>query len=302
MRPLDAITVLTLGVNLPAPLAGFRLHQLGATVFKIEPPEGDPLEEARPEWYRDLHAGQTVVRLDLAAAADRGRLEGMLKSADLLLTSYRPRALARLGLAWEDLSGRHPRLLCVSIVGFTEDEALPGHDLTYQARHGLLTPPHLPRALIGDLAGAQEAVGAALALLLQRGRGGTERSARVGLADAVRFFAEPLRRGLTAPGGLLGGGVPGYGLYRSSDGWIAVAALERRFADRLAAELGLREPGREELQRAFLGRTAGEWERWAAARDLPLAAVVGAAAGDAAAGSTPAGEGDRGGARDREER
>ena len=281
MQPLAGISVLTLGVNLPAPLAAARLGLLGAAVIKVEPPQGDPLARAQPDWYRALHHGQRIVTLDLAQADDRIRLEQLLGGADLLLTAYRPAALARLGLAWDELASRHPRLLLVSIVGFAGDEDQPGHDLTYQARHGLLTPPHLPRALIGDLGGAQEAVSAALALLLGRERGTPERSATVSLADAVRRFAAPLRYGLTAPGGLLGGGVPGYDLYRSSDGWIALAALEPRFEERVAAELGLHRPGREQLQQAFLARSSAEWEAWAATHDLPLAAVAGAPEGAA---------------------
>ncbi len=278
MRPLAEINILNLGVNLPAPLAAARLHQLGATVTKVEPPQGDPLAQAQPDWYRTLHEGQKIVQLDLTETADRARLEGLLAVTDLLLTSYRPAALARLDLGWENLEERYPSLLQVSIVGFADDDDRPGHDLTYQARHGLLTPPHLPRTLIGDLGGAQEAVGAALALLLGRERGRAERSARVSLADAVRQFAEPLRYGLTAPGGMLGGGVPGYDLYRTGDGWIAVAVLEPRFEKKLAAELGLREPGRDDLRQIFLTRTAREWETWAAGRDLPLAVVEGGGA------------------------
>lgn len=277
MRPLAEIHVLNLGVNLPAPLAAARLCLLGATVVKVEPPQGDPLERAQPEWYATLHQGQRVVTLDLTREVDRERLEELLAGTDLLLTSHRPAALARLGFAWDDLAERHPRLLQVAIVGFSEDDDRPGHDLTYQARHGLLRPPHLPRALIGDLGGAQEAVAAALALLLGRERGKTERCARVALADAVRYFAEPLRYGLTAPGGVLGGGVPGYDLYRTQDGWIAVAVLEERFEKKLAAELGLGGAGREELRQVFLTRTGAQWEAWAAAHDLPLAEVVGAA-------------------------
>ena len=275
MRTLAGIRVLTLGVNLPAPLAAARLQQLGATVVKVEPPHGDPLAAAQPDWYRTLHEGQQVVGLDLKQAGDRARLEELLAGTDLMLTSYRPPALGRLGLSWEALGDRHPRLLQVSIVGFSDDDDLPGHDLTYQARHGLLTPPHLPRALIGDLGGAQEAVTAALSLVLARERGRAERCVQVSLADVVRRFAEPLRYGLTAPGGVLGGGVPGYDLYPAKDGWIALAALEPRFATKLAGEFNLRELTREGLAQVFLTRTAQQWERWGAERDLPLAAVHG---------------------------
>jgi len=278
MRPLAEINVLNLGVNLPAPLAAARLRLMGAAVIKVEPPQGDPLAQVQGDWYRTLHEGQRIETLDLKHSSDRARMEEFLAGADLLLSSHRPAAMGRLGLEPGELERRHPRLLHVSIVGFAGDEDRPGHDLTYQARHGLLTPPHLPRSLIGDLGGAQEAVIAALGLLLGRERGSPERSARVALSDAVRWFAEPLRQGLTAPGGVLGGGVPGYDLYRSSDGWIAVAALEPHFEQKLAAELGLRRAARDELQQVFLTRSGAEWEAWAAACDLPVAVASGATA------------------------
>jgi crotonobetainyl-CoA:carnitine CoA-transferase CaiB-like acyl-CoA transferase len=274
MRPLDNIRVLTLAINLPGPLAAARLRQLGAAVTKVEPPAGDPLAQAHPDWYRELHRGLEVVRLDLKDTGGRARLDAWLGEADLLLTANRPAALRRLGLAWAVLHAGYPRLCQVALVGEPAPaEDAPGHDLTYQARAGLLTPPHLPRACVADLAGAQEVVGAALALLLARERGHGGQHAAVSLARAAEWFAEPLRRGLTAPGGILGGGLPGYQLYRAQDGWVALAALEPHFQQTLLAELGLVCASREEFQRAFLTRTAGEWERWAAQRDVPLAAV-----------------------------
>ena len=172
MEPLDNIRVLTLAVNLPGPLAVSRLRQLGAAVVKVEPPEGDALAQACPDWYRELHEGLQVTRLNLKDAEDRARLDAWLGRADLLLTASRPAALRRLGLSWEELHSRYPRLCQVALVGYPAPlEDVPGHDLTYQARAGLLTPPHLPRACVADLAGAQEAVSAALALLLARERG-----------------------------------------------------------------------------------------------------------------------------------
>ena len=273
MLPLAEIRVLTLGVNLPAPLAAARLRQLGATVTKVEPPQGDPLAQLQHEWYQSLHEGQKVVRLDLNEAPDRVRLEELLAGTDLLLTSYRPASLGRLGLSWKALESRYPRLLQVSIVGFSDDTDLPGHDLNYQAKFGLLTPPHLPRTLIGDLGGAEAAVSAALSLVLARERGQADRCVEVSLADAVRRFAEPLRYGLTAPGGVLGEGAPGYGIYRAKEGWIAVATLEPHFAKKLASEFGLQDLSRVDLQRIFSTRTAREWEAWGAERDLPLAAL-----------------------------
>jgi crotonobetainyl-CoA:carnitine CoA-transferase CaiB-like acyl-CoA transferase len=83
-----------------------------------------------------------------------------------------------------------------------------------------------------------------------------------------------LRHGLTAPGGMLGGGLPGYGLYRARDGWVAVAALEDHFLRRLVGALGLRDARRADLAAAFLTRGAEEWQRWGAAHDLPIGRVA----------------------------
>jgi crotonobetainyl-CoA:carnitine CoA-transferase CaiB-like acyl-CoA transferase len=274
MKPLDNIQVLTLAVNLPGPVAAARLCRLGATVVKVEPPEGDPLAQVCPDWYRELHTGQEVLRLDLKDAQARARLEERWSRTDLLLTATRPAALARLGLSWEELHARHPPLCQVAIVGYPPPrENWPGHDLTYQARLGLLSPPHLPRALIADSAGAQAVVSAALALLLARERGQGGQHLTVSLAEAAREFAQPLRQGLTVPGGVLGGGLPGYNLYRAREGWLALAALEPHFRHRLAAELGLSTPGHEELTSVFLTRTASQWEAWGVERDLPIAAL-----------------------------
>jgi crotonobetainyl-CoA:carnitine CoA-transferase CaiB-like acyl-CoA transferase len=280
-RPLEGTTVITLAVNLPGPLACARLHALGAAVTKVEPPSVDPLAAVSPAWYRELADGQQIVTLDLKDPAGRSALEEMLEDADLLVTATRPAALDRLGLGWAEMHARHPRLCHLSIVGYAPpDDDLPGHDLTYAAAAGLVAPPEMPRTLLADLAAAERAVSAALALLLVRTRDEFGRHATVALHDVATDFAAPLRHGLTAPGGVLGGGSALYGLYRASDGWIAIAALEPRFAQRLAAELYVA-LGRASLEAAFARRPAAEWEVWARARDLPIVAV---ASGDSRSG------------------
>jgi crotonobetainyl-CoA:carnitine CoA-transferase CaiB-like acyl-CoA transferase len=267
---LTGVRVANLGVNVPPAVAAARLAELGASVTKVEPPGGDPVEVAAPEWYAALTAGQDVVVVDLKA----GVPDELLASCDVLLTSTRPQALVRLGLGAEDVRARFPRLVHVAIVGHAApDDHVPGHDLTYLADVGLLAPPALPRTLVADLGGAERAVSAALALLLARERTGDGGRAEVALADAAAAFAQPLRHGLTAPTGILGGGYPLYGMYRASDGWIAVAALEPRFRDGLLAELGLATPDADALASVFATRTATEWATWAAERDLPIAAV-----------------------------
>ena len=193
---------------------------------------------------------------------------------DLLLTASRPAALGRLGLSWPEVHACFPRLCQVAIVGHPPpDEDTPGHDLTYQARFGTLSPPGMPPVLVADLAGAERAALAALSLLFARERGRGPGYEQVALSEAARSFAVPLRWGLTAPGGVLGGGIAGYGLYRAREGHVALAALEKHFWDRLRGELGIEGDGRRDLERIFRTRTAGQWEEWAAERDLPLATV-----------------------------
>ncbi|MBA2443384.1 MAG: CoA transferase [Rubrobacter sp.] len=273
--PLSGLRAVTLAVNVPGPAAAARLREFGAGVVKAEPPGGDPLARYNPAWYRALSDGQEVLSLDLKEAAERERLHGLLANADLFLTSSRPAALQRLGLIPAGLHEEYPRLGWVAIVGHPSPRAdEPGHDLTYLAGRGLLDPPDLPRTLLADLAGAERAVSAALGLLLARERGAyTTAYAEVALSEAAAAFDQPLRHGITGPGGLLGGGLPGYNLYRCSEGWIAIAALEEHFLEALRSGLGLPEAGYEDLQKAFQRRTAAYWEGWAAERDLPLVAV-----------------------------
>jgi crotonobetainyl-CoA:carnitine CoA-transferase CaiB-like acyl-CoA transferase len=271
---LQGIKIVSLALNAPGPVAAARLTLMGAEVTKVEPPGGDATSNVAPEWYESLCQGQTVLRLDLKDPSGRAQLDGMLANADLLLASSRPSALQRLGLDWNSLHARHLRLNFVGIIGYLPpQEERTGHDLTYQSDFGLLRPPEMPPTLFVDLAGAERAVSMALALLNRAARTGEAGCAWVSLHECARDLAAPVRAGLTSPGGLLGGGYPLYGFYRASDGWIAIAALEPHFAERLVSELDLKKAERAELERIFLQRSAADWENWAAERDLPIAAV-----------------------------
>lgn len=270
--PLQGFKIVTLALNVPGPVAASHLCQLGAEVVKIEPPEGDLLARMCPDWYRSLAEGQKIVSLDLKDKKDRAEFERLLAQSDLLLTSMRPAALNQLSLDWSGLHTRHPRLCHVAIIGSSApDENKAGHDLTYQAAAGLIDPPNMPRTLIADLAGAEKAAASALALLLARERGQSAGYAEVSLAGAAEEFAAALRYGLIASA--LGGAKPEYNLYRAKDGFIALAALEPHFQQRLIAELGLSRLDLAELKDIFLSKSALEWEIWADARDLPLVAV-----------------------------
>jgi len=247
---------------------------MGASVVKIEPPGGDPLARMCPGYYQDLSVGQEVVRLDLKDQQDRASLDDRLEGKDLLLTANRPAALGRLGLSWTELHARFPRLCQVAIVGHPPpDEDVPGHDLTYQARLGTLSPPGMPPVLVADLAGAERAVSVALSLLFARERGQGAGYEQVALSEAARSFAGPLHQGLTTPEGVLGGGFPGYGLYHARDGHVALAALEPHFWKRLLQELGVEGESHQDLERIFETKSAEQWEEWATDHDLPLVVV-----------------------------
>lgn len=266
------LQVVNLAVNLPGPAAARHFVELGAQVIKVEPPAGDPMEQYHARWYRDLAAGQTILRLDLKARRDRERLGRLLVNADLLITASRPAALERLHLDWPTLHKTCPQLCQVAIVGYPaprQNEA--GHDLTYQAALGLLTPPQMPRTLLADMAGAQMTISAALTLLLVRERGARGGYAEVPLAAAAAAMAEPLRYGVTTPGANLGGGIPEYNLYATTDGWVAVAALEPHFKARLETALGVQSS--EEYRQVFATRSAEEWQEWGQQLDVPIAVV-----------------------------
>lgn len=232
------------------------------------------MQRYNPGWYERLHAGIRVHRLDLKAPGDRAAMDALLLESDILVTAQRPSALARLGLGARDLAERFPRLCHVAITGHApphEEDA--GHDLTYLATAGLLSPPAMPATLYADMTGAERAVTTALALVLARDRGRPAHAALSPLAGAADWLARPLAEGLTAPGALLGGGFAGYNVYAAKEGWIAVAALEPHFARALGEALGIVPLDIKRLTARFAEQTAGHWEAWARARDLPIAAL-----------------------------
>jgi alpha-methylacyl-CoA racemase len=271
---LQGVKIISLALNVPGPVAAARLTKLGAEVTKVEPLAGDATKIAAPALYESFCQGQTVLRLDLKSLEGRAELDSLLGNADLLLASFRPSALQRMELDWESLHARHPKLCFVGIIGYpAPHQERTGHDLTYQSDLGLVRPPQMPPTLFIDLAGAERAVSMALALLNRSARKGQAGCAWVSLHECARDLAAPLKAGLTTSNGLLGGAYPLYGFYRANDGWIAIAALEPHFAEKLLSELGLKKADRKELERIFLQRKAASWEKWAAELDLPLAAV-----------------------------
>ena len=273
--PLTGKRVVTIALNAPGPMAAERLRDLGAAVIKVEPPAGDPLARFSPRWYADLVRGVKVEKCDLKTMPGQAHMYALLEGADVLLTSQRPTALPRLGIGWNDLHARFPRLCQVALVGYPPPRHnAAGHDLTYLAANGLLQPPRLPPTLYADVAASERAAFAALAVLLERERTGAGQYMEIALADTAARLAAPLRAGLTAEGAILGGGYPGYNLYRTQDGWVAVAALEPRFYERLCQRLGVAEPSYERFAERFASETNEYWSRFAEDNDLPVEPVA----------------------------
>jgi alpha-methylacyl-CoA racemase len=262
------MTIVTIAQNVPGPVAVSRLVHRGARAIKIEPPAGDQLATLCPAWYAELHRGIDVHRIDLKSPDGMATLREMLQSCELLIASQRPAALERLGLDAPSCARDFPHARHLNIVGDTAKPEHAGHDLTYLAQHGLLRDT-MPLTLIADMVGAERAYTAAIELMQQPP--GSSRV--VSLADAIDDLAAPLRHGLTAPGGMLGGGNPAYGLYAAREGAIAVAALEPHFRARLYESLGLAEGS--DPSEVFKTKSAIEWEHWARPLDLPIVAIKG---------------------------
>jgi len=289
LKPLRGVRVLSLALNLPGPAALMRLKTMGATCVKVEPPapqgaaagtRGDPMGQYSPEAYATLHEGIKTVALDLKSEQGQARLHKALARTDVLLTSFRPSALHKLGLGWKALHKAHPALSVVAIVGAPGVRAEePGHDLTYLADAGLVTGTELPATLFADMAGALMASEAALQAIIARQRGGRGVYQEIALSDAAAWLALPRTWGLTQTAGAVGGAHAGYRIYPCKNGRVAVAALEPHFAAALCAVAGipmegtatLFKPAAHQAIAAFLaGRTRAQLDRLAARHDIPL--------------------------------
>ena len=278
-RPIHAlkgIRVLSLALNLPGPAALMRCRQMGATCVKLEPPSGDPMGHYNKSAYAQLHEGVKVLTADLKTEAGQKILHRELAKTGVLLTSFRPSALEKLGVGWSKLHRLYPALSHVAIVGAPGPRAEePGHDLTYLADNGLVPGLELPATLYADMSGSLMASEAVLRAASQ------ERGVfiEVALSDAAAYLALPRQWGLTLPSGSVGGAHAGYRIYPCKDGRVAVAALEPHFAAALCAAAGA---GASDLRAMFapathqsiaaflLKQTRLELDRLATEKDIPL--------------------------------
>ncbi|SDB97308.1 CaiB/BaiF CoA transferase family protein [Paraburkholderia lycopersici] len=267
---LQGLRVLDLTRLLPGPVATLRLAEMGADVLKIEPPgAGDAARlmmqsavdevAARPSaFYRLVNRGKRETRLDLKTESGRAVLLALARDADVLVESFRPGVMDRLGVGYETLRQANPKLVYCAITGYGTTGPFadhPGHDINYVAYSGVLDQlatrdgmPVLPNFQIADLlGGALSAVTQILAALWQVARGGEGRFVDVSMTHssyahnvvAQVALANDDAAALQPGGGLLNGGVPCYNLYRTQDGrWLAVGALELKFWQTLCHAIG----------------------------------------------------------------
>jgi crotonobetainyl-CoA:carnitine CoA-transferase CaiB-like acyl-CoA transferase len=257
---------------------------MGAHCTKINPPAGDAMKAYTPAGYEMLHAGVRELSLDLKIPMGQAALHKRLATTDVLLASFRPSALRKLGLGWASLRQQYPQLSLIQIVGAPGLMAeVPGHDLTYQAEVGLVPGLDLPASLFADMAGALLASEATLQAVLQQKTSGRGSCREVALSEAAHWLALPRQWKMTTPDGPVGGAHAGYKLYPCKDGRVAVAALEPHFAQRLceAAGLSISHPVRDLFKPAtakaiagFLAtQTVDQLNALAQARDIPMLAM-----------------------------
>lgn len=264
----DQLKVTGLCLNLPGPLLLQELSLKGATVEKIEPPVGDPLNAAYPKWYEHIHKNISVEKLDLKQTDEVEKLKAKLRTSDIFITTARPKALKKMGLGPEEIQQLNPKLFHLGFVGHAPpDEDRPGHDLTYQAQMGLLPEHGLPKSLFVDILGTQMAWNEILLALLEKKSGTLWHP----LEAAAQKLSDPLKWGATGKGALLGGGTPFYQVYEAREGRVAVACLEPHFQQRLCQELGLGpKASYDELAKIFAQDSAHAWQSWATQKELPM--------------------------------
>jgi alpha-methylacyl-CoA racemase len=311
--PLRGIRVLDLTRLLPGPYCTLILSDLGAEVLKVEDPgQGDylrglpPLHGDTGGQFLALNRDKRSLVLDLKKPAARDVFLRLCEASDVVVESFRPGVMARLGLGYDVLRARNPRLVLVSVSGYGQDGPLAsraGHDLDYVALGGLLglwrrvgAAPAVPGTQLADLVGGGlwGALGA-VAALCARARTGAGRHVDVSMTEgALALLIPELGAFVEAPEeprqgtGLLRGGNANYEVYETADGQaLAVGALEPKFFAALSTALGRRvdlgeipaPPARQaeiraELQAIFRTKTRDEWERLLAAHDACVEPVL----------------------------
>ena len=301
--PLDGVRVLDLSALAPGPYCSMLLADMGAEVILIEQagrPRGrrdldrDPNEERRRFSSYALGRGKRSIGLNLKTDEAREIFYRLADDADVVLEGFRPGVVKRLGVDWETLSARNPRLVYCSLSGFGQTGPYAshvGHDINYIATGGALGMigdyaaagrPAIPVNIIADFAGGGLMAAFAIVCALQaRERTGEGQYIDLGMSDGVLSLITSALAGYEGAGAdmspaahVLNGGEPHYQVYETSDGrWFSVGSMEPYFYANLCRVLGLeqyiedqgttdpvrREEIRQALAAAFKVRTADEW-------------------------------------------
>ncbi len=256
--PLVGLRVLDLSRLLPGPYATLVLADLGAQVDKVEDPKGgDYLRQMPPQLGDDsalfygLNRNKRSITLDLKSHDGAAALRRLARGYDVVVESFRPGVMDKLGLGYDALSAGNPRLIYCAISGYGQtgpDRLRAGHDLDYIARSGVLAyggqkdgAPAMPGVQLADIGGGSLfALVGILAALHERERTGKGRFVDISMTEGSLAFlhmhlaarlamgpsGSPLRRGAES----LNGGYACYGVYRTADDWyLAVGALEPKF-------------------------------------------------------------------------
>lgn len=266
--PLAGVRVLDLTRLLPGPMCTLHLADLGADVIKVE--DTGAGDYAAPALRTLVQRNKRALRVDLKQPEGVAVLKDLARSADVLVESFRPGVMERLGVGYATLSALNPKLVFCSITGFGQDgpgRDEPGHDLNYCALAGVTDqigragePPALSNVPVGDLMGGSlTAAMGLLAALFDAQRSGRGRHVDIAIADGMLAHAvvpmiSVLKHGHVQPAGTdkLGGALACYGVYATRDGrHVALGALERKFWDRFCEVLG-----REDLKPRHLGADA----------------------------------------------
>jgi crotonobetainyl-CoA:carnitine CoA-transferase CaiB-like acyl-CoA transferase len=310
VKPLAGLRVIDLSRLLPGPYATLVLADLGAEVIKVEDPTGGdyirwfpPLIGDTSALFGALNRGKKSVRLDLRDEADRDTLLKLIDSADILVESFRPGVLERLGLGRKLLAERNPRLIGCSITGYGRSESpwrdRAGHDLNYIGLAGLLgisgqdpDRPAFPGGQVADIGGGSLMAVIGILAALQ-GRAATGRGTWVDtsmthgvLAFLTMHLAAHRAAGTATPPGpgsmQLNGVHCCYNVYRCRDGhWLTLGALEPKFwmtfctaidrPDLVGSGFDPARPGEpayDAVVGEFAARTRAEWEALAAVHDF----------------------------------
>ncbi len=253
MKFLHGIRVLDLSQFLPGPFATQMLADMGADVVKVEPPKGDPMRGLDPitndrgasPYHALVNAGKRVIVIDLKESVGRAQFIRLITQADVLMESYRPGVMAKLGFDHASLREINPRLLHCALSGYGQNGPMrlaAGHDINYAAAAGQLgltgsvARPHTAYPMVADYAGALQSTIAILGALVGRGRTGQGAYLDVAMADAVLAWQSQAltalnRRDTPARGqNLLTGGAAFYGVYETGDArFVSLGAIETVF-------------------------------------------------------------------------